>query len=188
MERADVGEITVLLQQARSGDAGSRDELFGLVYGELTRIARARLARSAPLTQIDAPSLVHEAYLRLSGNAELPVEDRRAFFAYAASVMRNVVVDYLRERSAAKRGGDAERVTLVGDRTEFGVEPADFSQLESALQRLAGVDERSHRIVELRYFAGLTNEEIADTLELSLATVKREWRKARAFLYDALHG
>lgn len=182
-----MGEITVLLRQARSGDVRSRDELFALVYGELLRIARSRLARSAPLTQIDAPSLVHEAYLRLSSNAELPVQDRREFYAYAASVMRNVVVDCLRERSAEKRGGGAERVTLAGDRTEFGVEPTDFAQLDAALGQLASVDERSHRIVELRYFAGLTHEEIADTLDLSPATVKREWRKARAFLFHALH-
>lgn len=182
-----MGEITVLLRQARSGDVCSRDELFELVYAELTRIARARLSRSAPLTQIDAPSLVHEAYLRLSRNAELPVDDRRAFFAYAASVMRNVVVDYVRERAAEKRGGGAERVTLTGDRTEFAAEPTDFGQLDAALARLAQVDERSHRIVELRYFAGLTHDEIADTLDVSPATVKREWRKARAFLFHALH-
>lgn len=183
---AGVGEITRLLERTRAGHADARDALFSLVYGELMTLATARLARNAAFTHLDAPSLVHEAFLRLATREELPGTDRRAFFAYAAGVMRSVVVDCIRERGARKRGGEAVRVTLATDDARFGFDEREFEQLEGALRALAEVDGRAHRVVELRYFGGLSIEEICEVLEVSPATVKREWQKARAFLFHAL--
>lgn len=181
-----MGEITQLLEQSRAGQADARDALFGKVYGELMQLARARLVRAGALTNLDAPSLVHEAYLRLADREALPGRDRRAFFAYTAGVMRSVVIDYLRERGAHKRGGDALRVTLATEDARLGIDEREFEQLDGAMRELAAIDDRSHRIVELRYFAGLSIEEICETLELSPATVKRDWQKARAFLFHSL--
>lgn len=181
-----MGEITRLLQGARDGDAAARQALFTRVYGELQMLARARLRREAAVTQLDAASLVHEAFLRLQRAEALPADNRRAFFAYAASVMRSVVIDCVRERNAAKRGSGAAAVTLhTGDAPADGRDP-EVEALDLALQDLAKLDRRCHQIVEMRYFAGMSVEEVADVMELSPATVKREWQKARAYLYRVL--
>jgi RNA polymerase sigma factor (TIGR02999 family) len=182
-----MGEITQLLQAARAGEAPARQQLFTLMYQELQRLARSRLARESTLSQLDTHALVHETFLRLGGEA-LPRGDRRSFYAYAASTMRSVVVDFARARNAEKRGGGVSPVTLqtgVGD----GVAATpDVEAVDQALRDLAKLDERCHQVVELRYFGGLSIEQVADVLELSPATVKREWTKARAFLYKALQG
>jgi RNA polymerase sigma factor (TIGR02999 family) len=184
-----MGEITQLLRDARAGGTAAREELFTLMYHELQRLARSRLGRESTLSQLDTHALVHETYLRLSGGRPLPEGDRRSFFAYAASTMRSVVVDYARARRAAKRGGGVEPVTLntgIGDGDGGDAGSPDIEALDLALRDLQQIDERCHQIVELRYFAGLSIEQVADVLELSPATVKREWAKARAFLYKAL--
>lgn len=181
-----MGEITRLLEESRAGSADARDALFRQVYDELKTLAAARLARTGGVTQLDAPSLVHEAYLRLAHRDDLPGRDRRAFFAYAAGVMRSVVVDTLRGRGARKRGGDAVRVTLATEEAHLGVDEREFEQLDGALRELGAIDVRAHRIVELRYFGGMSIDEICDVLEVSPATVKRDWEKARAFLFRAL--
>lgn len=181
-----MGEVTRLLERARAGEAGAHEALFSRIYGELSKLARAKLAHESTLTQIDAPSLVHEAYLRLQRTAALPAQSRQVFFAYAAGVMRSVIVDYVRERNAAKRGGGVAPITLLTQDAPAEEGSPDVEALDAALKSLAEVDERCHRIVELRYFAGLSVEEIAGLLELSPATVKRDWQKARAFLYQAL--
>lgn len=181
-----MGEITLLLDRARGGDAVARDALFSQIYAELNTLARQRLARESTLTQLDAPSLVHEAYLRLSRQDALPGRNRRMFFAYAASVMRSVVVDYVRERRAQKRGGGETLLTL-GTRDVGGELPdPDIEALDSALKQLAQIDLRAHQIVEMRYFGGLSLDEIAESLELSPVTVWRGWEKARIFLYKTL--
>ena len=185
-----MGDITRLLDQARGGDAAARDALFARVYEELNLLARQKLSRGSTLTQIDAPSLVHEAYLRLNNQAELPSDNRRMFFAYASSVMRSVIVDYVRARNAGKRGSGERPVTLTGNiGSSDGQAPeaeVEVEALDSALTLLAKRDPRSHQVVEMRYFGGLSSEDIAGVLGVAPATVKRDWQKARAFLYAAL--
>jgi len=180
-----MGNITVLLSEIRAGSAAARSELFSQVYGELTRIARIRLSGSGSAT-LDAPSLVHEAYLSLA-QRELPsLQDRNAFFAYAAAVMRNVIIDEFRRLNADKRGAGVTHFTLSNAEASLGADALEFESLEAALQLLEKIDPRGHQIVEMRYFAGLTNDEIADVLEVSPVTVKRSWRTARIFLLKEL--
>jgi RNA polymerase sigma factor (TIGR02999 family) len=182
-----MGDVTRLLRQWREGDVGAKEALFTLVYDELHKLARARLSRESTLSDLDAPALVNEAFMRLVRQEHLPVETRRAFFGYAASVMRSAIVDYVRERDAAKRGDGLTRVTLVTQQSapDFRQQP-DVVELDEALHDLARIDERSHRVVELRFFAGMSMDEIAEILEVSTATVSRDWEKARAFLYRSL--
>ena len=130
-------DVTQLLQQARDGDTAARDRLFASTYPELRKLARIKLAQESPLTQLDAASLVNEAYLRLSRQAELPGQNRRMFFAYAASVMRSVIVDYVRSRNALRRGGAVEMVTLTGSgELEPALQGPDIEVLDSALNAL----------------------------------------------------
>jgi RNA polymerase sigma factor (TIGR02999 family) len=181
-----MGTVTQLLDKARGGDALAQQQLFAELYGELDRLARAHLSRNAPMTLIDTPGLIREVYLRLGDQAELPGRDRRTFLAYASRAMRSVIVDYLRARAADRRGGGDKPVTL-----NTAVENQSFSdpQLESlddALKSLERIDERAHRVVEMRYFGGMEIEEIAEFLDVSPATVKRDWQKARVYLMHAL--
>lgn len=181
-----MGEITALLDQARHGDETAREHFFSRVYSELDRLAKRHLAGQAQLTMLDGPGLVHEVYLRLAQQEALPGSDRAAFMAYASRVMRSVVIDYVRARSAERRGGGQRMLTL-----NTGVANQSFSepQLESlgdALESLERVDQRAHRVVEMRYFGGLEIEEIATFLEVSPATVKRDWTKARAYLLHSM--
>lgn len=183
-----MGEITELLDQVRLGRSDARNQLFERVYTELCRLARAKLARESAFTNLDATGLVHETYLRLGQGAQLQEGDRRSFYAYAAMIMRSIIVDEARRRASSKRGGDQVQVTLLSSLQAGKPDEAlDVEALDSALQQLKQVDERCHQVVELRYFAGLSVEQVADVLELSPATVKREWQKARAFLFRALH-
>jgi len=180
-----MGSVTRLLGQVRAGDADAHSALFAQVYAELMRIAHARLADN-PVRSLDAPSLVHEAYLRLSEQKLLTLQDRRDFFAYAATVMRNVVIDLVRHQRAQKRGAGAAEVTLsAADEQSDGAAPG-IEELHSAMERLEQVDQRAYRVIEMRYFSGLSIEEIAQVLEVSEATVQRSWRSARAFLFEAL--
>lgn len=181
-------QVTQLLSSARAGDLAARDALFAAVYDELMRIARHRVAQAAPSTLLDAPALVNEVYLRLTEREALVGADRNAFLAFASTAMRNVVFDFARERMALKRGGGAARVTLMTDFAADGeaTEEADLDALNEALTELAAIDARLHQVVELRYFGGLGVDAIAEITGSSAATVKRDWTKARAFLFDAL--
>jgi RNA polymerase sigma factor (TIGR02999 family) len=181
-----LGDVTVLLERAHQGDVQANQELFASVYGELNRLARAKLAREAPLTHLNAASLVHEAYLCMVRQPEVPGENRRMFYAYAAGVMRSVIIDYVRRRGAQKRGGAEIHLTLTSNEPEIELPPPDVAALDEALRQLAVIDARAHQVVEMRYFSGLSLEEIAAVLEISVATVKRDWQKARAFLYQQL--
>ena len=151
-----MGDVTVLLARAHRGDAQARNELFDCLYLELNRLAGQKLARESTFTHLDAPSLVHETYLRLVGQTSIPVENRRVFFAYAAAVMRSVIVDYVRRRGAGKRGKGELHVTLSGNDPEAAPPPTDVEALDAALRQLAEVDSRAHEIVQLRYFGGLS--------------------------------
>ena len=179
-------DITALLDAARGGDRGALDNVLATLYHELHTMARRQLAGQHGQT-LDATALVHEAYLKLIGRREAQFDDRAHFFAYAASAMRSVVVDYARQRLAQKRGGDLHRVTELPEEIEGGLRlDEDMLGLDTALNQLAAVDERLARVVELRYFAGLSELEIAELLKRSERSIRRDWQKAKLFLLASL--
>jgi RNA polymerase sigma factor (TIGR02999 family) len=182
-----MGNITILLGEMRNGSTLARSELFTQVYDELTRLARIRLPRGQQ-AHLDAPSIVHEAYLRLSEREMPSLRDRREFFAYSAAVMRNVVVDIARRHNARKRGSGMSHLTLSNVDLHADGHAVNAEALHDALEHLERIDHRAYRVVEMRYFAGLSIEEIAGVLELSPMTVKRSWKSARAFLFKELRG
>jgi len=180
-----VGEITQLLQRAGDGDDSVREPLYRLLYPELMRLARSHM-RSVGTISLDAPGLLHDAYLRLCEQNRLPDTNRRTFFAYASKVMRSVIVDHLRVRGAAKRGASIPNVTLDTDAASSIFVENSVAEIENALAALEEIDARACRVVEMRYFGGMTEQDIADVLEISQTTVKRAWRRARAFLFEQL--
>lgn len=198
MESSGTHRVTQLLEGARGGDAAASRDLLPIVYHELRRLAESRMAgqpkRGAGQT-LQPTALVHEAYLRLvePGNGEeVKWANRRHFFAAAATAMRDILVDQARQRASLKRGGDREKLEFEPG-AELESEPescgVDLIALDGALSRLAARDARKVEIVMLRYFAGLSVEETARSMDLSPATVKREWGFAKALLYDDLkHG
>ena len=181
-----MGRMTELLHSARVGDMQASSQLFELIYVELKRMAHHRLHRSGGAVEFDTTALVHESYLRLSERGQLLPSDRAAFFCYVGRVMRNVVVDHVRERMAQKRGGNNLFVTLA---TGVEGEPFDDERLmavNSALDALQRVAPDFHQLVEMRYFAGLSVREVAELRGVSTRTVEREWEKARAFLHQLM--
>ncbi len=180
-------QLTVLLASARAGDKDAASAAYGLLYDELRRLARAKLRPHRSMTLLDTTSLVHESYLRLVGADALPVGDRHHFFAYAARVMRSVIVDFARARAAERRGGEAEHLVLDTMLSGQVAAPEnDVLRVHEALAVLERADERLARIVEMRYFGGLSEAEIAEVLGLSDRTVRRDWEKARLLLKAAL--
>jgi RNA polymerase sigma-70 factor, ECF subfamily len=182
MKTADATRISLLLQQWAGGDPQARDDLVPLVYQELRKRAAAYLRRERRDHTLQPTALVNEAYLRLMGQQRVSWQNRAQFFGVAAQMMRRILIDHARERDAAKRPGGL-RITLEeGMRT---VQPVDCEllMLDDALQALARIDQRQARIVELKYFGGLSEEEIAAVLSLSRATITRDWQSARAWLY-----
>src|SRR6476469_4134174 len=183
---AEMAEITQWLDAAREGDRGAMDRVLSTLYQELHAMARRQLAGQQAHT-LDATALVHEAYLKLIGRQTAQFEDRAHFFAYAASAMRSVVVDYARQRLAQKRGGDLHRVTELPAEVEGGLRlDEEMLGLDTALTRLEAVDARLAQVVELRYFAGLSELEIASLLKRSERSIRRDWQKARLFLLASL--
>ena len=178
-----MSQVTVLLAAVRGGDSAALEELFRLLYQDLRQLAHSRLRRSGSLTLLDTTSLVHESYLKLFRAGSLEAGDRGQFMSYAARVMRSIVVDFVRHRSAERRGGDAVHVELDAD-VEPATDPRDREviRVNEALEELAAIDERLVKVVEMRYFAGMTEEEVAEALMLSRRTVVRDWEKARLFL------
>jgi RNA polymerase sigma factor (TIGR02999 family) len=179
--------IAALLAAVRRGEVAAVDELFGLLYPDLRQLAHSRLRSSGRFTLLDTTALVHESFLRLFKAGTLEAGDKGQFMAYAARVMRSVVIDFVRSRQADRRGGAAIRVALDEDLAE----PADprereIIRINEALEELAAIDERLVRVVEMRYFAGMTEEEVAEALQLSRRSVARDWEKARLFLATAL--
>lgn len=176
-------DLTQLIRQVNAGNAGARDELFAAAYGELRKLARARLCDGGRSTVLDTTALVHESYLKFLGAGQLRAEDRRAFFAYASRVMRSVIIDAVRERQAERHGGKAERLTLhtqLLESADSGNE--DVLRVHEALDTLAQAEPRLAQVVEMRYFGGYTEAEIAEVLELTERTVRRDWDKARLLL------
>jgi RNA polymerase sigma factor (TIGR02999 family) len=182
-----MSQITQLLSRMQAGDAAARDALFEATYQELRRLARSRLRDGGRNTVLDTTSLVHESYLRFVRAGELQFNDRRAYFAYAARVMRSVIVDSVRERQAERRGGNAAHLTLSTELIENldGSEQAVL-QVNDALEALAKANERLAQVVEMRYFGGYSESEIAETLGVTERTVQRDWEKARLILAEAL--
>ena len=177
------GEITALLTALKEGDRSALDRLFPLVYAELRDRAHHQLARRRPGDTLSTTALVHEAYLKLTASAHQTYEDRVHFFAVASRAMRQILVDYARRTTAAKRGG-GHPVTLDPEAVADPGRAEELLALDEALNQLEALDERLARMVELRFFGGLSVEETADALAVSPRTVKRDWRKARAFLYQ----
>lgn len=180
---ADGSDVTQLLRQLRDGQPQAASELFPLIYGELRRIANVQMSRERRGHTLQATAIVHEAYMRMAGGQQVDWQDRAHFFAFAARTMRQVLLDYARQRRAGKRGGEAahkvdlDSELLVGDdRLE------DVIALDDLLNRLAAMDPDQARIVELRFFGGLNVEETAEAMGVSPRTVKREWQMARAWL------
>ncbi len=179
-------DITLILRTLREGRNEAIGDLLPLVYAELRAIARRHLASGGRDATLDTSALVHDAYLKLFDRSQLDWQDRRHFFSVAAMAMRQIIVDRARRRSAQKRGGGLARVDLDSAHLAVDEQADDILALNEALARLAQVDERLGRIVELRFFGGLSVEEVAEVMEMSDRTVKRDWRKARALLYQSL--
>jgi len=188
LDRDPSSPVTELLVRWRGGDREALEELMPLVYGELRRLAHHYLRQERSDHTLQSTALVHEAYLRLAGQNPPQWQNRAHFFGIAAHLMRQILVEYARGRGAAKRGGNACRLTLdegLALSTQLSV---DVVALDRALEELGTLDEQQSRIVELRFFGGLTIEDTSEVLGISPATVKRDWITARAWLYRAMTG
>ena len=182
-----MAELTILIQRASEGDLEARDALFKALYGDLHRLAHARLSGSGPNTLLNTTSLVNETYLRLARNGGLRSEDRRQYLAYAGHAMRSVIVDFVRARQSQRRRGDATFITLnTNIANDIPSDEAQILQVHEALEELATIDERIVRVVEMKYFAGLSEQEIAEAMGVNERTVRRDWHKARILLAAAL--
>ena len=176
-------EVTQLLADWGRGDKSAFDKLFPLVHEELRRIAQRQMSHERPGHTLQATALVNEAYLKLAGNEGFEWRDRAHFYAVCAQVMRHVLIDHARAHARDKRGGGALQVSL-NDAIALGEQRAEeLVALDEALRSLEGLDPQKGRIVELRYFGGLSIEETAEVLDISPRTVRREWRRAKAWLY-----
>ena len=179
-------ELTLVLHAATHGDREAAKKLLPLVYGELRKLARARMARLAPGQTLQPTALVHEAYLRVIGTADPGWEGRGHFFGAAARAMRDILVDQARRKASLKRGGDRARVDL--EDFDLAIQPpgADVLALDEAIRQLEADDPRKGQIVNMRYFAGFTAEETAAALGVSVGTIEREWRYIRTWLHTQL--
>lgn len=181
-------QVTLALQAARNGDPAALNEAFHLVYDEVRAIAHARVARIGSGSTLDTTAVVHEAYLKLARHGSLAFEDRQHFLAVASTAMRQILLDHARQHLSDRRGGGAAHVPLTEADAAVAVQVREILALDEALSRLAALDPYLARIVELRFFGGLTIEETAQALQVSDATIKRAWRRARAFLHRELVG
>lgn len=180
--------VTSLLQAHRRGEDGALDRAFTIVYDELRRLARYQLRSQGRGRTLNTTSLVHEAYLKVSTSEEANADNRGHFLALASRAMRQVIIDFARAKATAKRGGDARRIPLdsnvipVDDQADF------ILQVEQALQQIREVDERLEAVFECRYFAGLSEEETAHALDVSVRTVQRDWQRAKGWMREHLSG
>ena len=178
--------LTTLLAAWREGREGAAGQLISLVYGELRRLAQYYLRQERPDHTLEPTALVHELYLRLSAGEPVDWQNRAHFFAVAARQFRRILVNYARDRQAEKRGGKRVKVTLTEVNGLAAPEQQDLLELDDALEQLSALDERAARVVELRFFGGLTEKEAAEVLGISVATLKRDWEFARAWLITRL--
>lgn len=185
--REHTQDVTELLGQLREGHDEALEALIPLVERELRRLARGCLRRERSNHTLHTTALVNEAYIRLAHQRRTDWRNRAQFFGIAATLMRRILVDYARRRGYAKRGGEAVTIPLDEAVVLSPERSAELVALDAALQRLAAHDERKHRVVELRYFAGASVEEIAEILGVSTITVKRDWQVAKAWLYRELN-
>jgi len=175
--------LTDLLREWRDGDKAALDKLTPLVYDELRRIAHRYVRRERNGHTLDTTALVNEAYLRLAGQKKIDWQNRSHFFAFTAQVMRHILIDHARRRHYVKHGGNVQRVSLAEAEAMSQERARELVAMDEALDELAEFDPRKSRVVELRYFGGLDLAETAEVLEVSIMTVRRDWRAAKAWLY-----
>jgi RNA polymerase sigma-70 factor, ECF subfamily len=187
MKRSSQQEVTQLLLDWSKGDQAALDKLVPLVHDELRRLARHYMRRETPSHTLQTTALVNEAYLRLVDQS-VPWQNRAHFFAIAAQMMRRILIDHARGHGRAKRGGGAIKVSLDEAAIMPQEQAAELIALDEALTRLAAIDPRRGQVVELRFYGGLTNEEVASVLKVSPNTVMRDWNLARAWLYKEISG
>jgi RNA polymerase sigma factor (TIGR02999 family) len=180
--------VTQLLVQAGRGDRAALDEMLPLVYAELRRLANFYLTKERRDHTLQPTALVHEAYMRLVDQKHVDWKNRAQFFGLAAEMMRRILMNHARDRAAGKRGGKAERVSLSKVDRASPMKDMDLLALDEALNQLTAMDPRKSKIVEMKFFSGLTTEEIAEILQISEATVKREWALSRAWLFKWVKG
>lgn len=183
MEQCPPADVTRLLAEWRAGNEAALERLVPVVYAELRRLAQRYLGRERAEHTLEPTALVHEVYLKLLGQHDVQWQNRAHFFGVSAQLMRRILVDHARARRAAKRGDGQPMVTLDEAVLASAVDDATVVALDDALRRLADIDPAQSRLVELRFFGGLTVEETAEVMEISPRTVKREWAVARAWLY-----
>lgn len=186
MDTTDKSEVTQLLIQVSEGEQQAYDRLFPLVYEELKRIARIQLNREYGNPTLSKTELVHEVYLKLIDQTRIEWEDRTHFYAIAARSMRQILVDHARKKKAQKRGGNKTHITLEEDEINIREHAEQIVALDELLDQLLELDERMAKIVELRFFGGMSIEETAGLLDISTSTVDRDWQKARGWLYQRL--
>lgn len=179
-------EVTGLLRRADAGDTGAVEALFAAAYPELRRLARAHLRSGGRTAVLDTTAVVHESYLRFARAGGLSFEDRLHFLSYLSRAMRAVIVDFARRQVADRRGGGARHVPLFEGEDVAAAGAEDVLRVHEALDDLAAMDERMARVVELRYFGGMTENEIAGVLDVTERTVRRDWEKARLWLGEVL--
>jgi RNA polymerase sigma-70 factor (ECF subfamily) len=182
------GEITELLNRLNAGETGAREQLLALMYAELRRRAKAWMRRERVDNTLQPTALVHEVWLRMIQQREWNLKNRADFFAMAAAMMRRILIDHARAVNAEKRGGDKVFVPLENGMAVAIAFPAELLDIHRALERLAQVDQHRARIVELRFFGGLSDDEVAEVIGVSPTTVYRQWRAARAWLSRELAG
>jgi RNA polymerase sigma-70 factor (ECF subfamily) len=178
-------DITRLLVDWGKGDQAALDELIPLVYDELRRLATRYMRRENQGHTLQTSALINEAYLRLVDQKNVQLQNRAQFFGFAAQLMRRILVDHARSRSRIKRGGGVQMVSLA-EQAVISNDVAEVIALDDALKNLAEMDPRKAQIVEMKFFGGLTNEEVAEVLKVTSRTVEREWRKAKAWLHRAI--
>lgn len=182
MINAEKHQVTQLLVQWSKGDQTALDDLMPIVYDELRRMARRFMNRQNSGHTMQTTELIHEAYLKLSGNEEKSWKNRAHFYGVAGSAMRHILVDYARSKSSQRRGGGKQRITLIDNQFVSDERSEEMIALDDALKKLAELDERKSRVVEMKFFAGLNFEEIAEVLQMSLVTIKRDWSFAKNWL------
>lgn len=180
-------DITALLRSAELGERGAADALFTALYEELHRMARRELSRRGGGVTLSATTLLHDAYLNISGREGTSFPDRNRFMGYASRVMRGIIIDYARSRQAQKRGGEFELTSIRTDMAlAVGSNASELSRMSDALDELAKLDERLARVVDLKFFCGFSFVEIAAMFGVSERTVQRDWEKARIYLHNVL--